>query len=573
MSFGSSINHLFRKSPLARTFLWVFIVLAAIILSAVIGRNVKRKPSIESINPTVGSPGDIMVISGENFGTSRGTSYVELGGSRVTSSGYLAWDDNQIKIVLPSNVQDGLVIVGTSAGRSEPSFFANESGIPVAVHPDVQTTIPVVDSVLPETAAVGQVITILGSNFGSVRGTSQVLFTAGRESSSNTTNNSPFSTPPESAAKKIEYLTASENDYDYEFWSDTELHVRVPDGSTDGQVYVQTAKGTSETKKITLDTSVGTKQYSDKHTYIIQVSADIANAIADSNATITLYVPRPSVTSFQPTVDLTECFPEPLIKDDKHVIVHQKQLKQFANRKQRFTQNYVVTNYAITSSVKSQRVTSYLDSERLLYSDSLKTNSLLPVSNSTIIGLKDKIIEKATNPYVQAKLIYDFMIDNYEIKNKIRTGNVSILDLPVQKKGDAYDFAILYTTLCRASGIPAVPVSGILIQEDSTSINHWWTELYFENFGWFPVDVSLGAGLDYKPFTVISDPKTYYFGNLDSQHIAFSRGWNNIKPSIVGSKTVYRPRTYALQSIWEEATTGTKSYSSLWNDPVILGIY
>ena len=60
---------------------------------------------------------------------------------------------------------------------------------------------------------------------------------------------------------------------------------------------------------------------------------------------------------------------------------------------------------------------------------------------------------------------------------------------------------------------------------------------------------------------------------MDSQHIAFSRGFHQIKQSALNSKIVYRPRTYALQSVWEEAGDATSSYSSLWNNPMILGIY
>lgn len=564
MSFATSFQRLFRRSPLVRTLVWILAVFIAIMLTGIIGRNVKRKPVIASINPPVGSPGDIMVVTGENFGSSRGSSYVELGGSRVTASGYLAWTDSQIKIVLPSNVQDGLVIVGTAAGRSAPVFFANEAGIPVAVRPDVQTSLPVINTLEPETATIGQMITISGSNFGSVRGTSQVYFTANREDATAVDN---------TVNSKVEFITASEDDFDYEFWSDTEIHVRVPDGTTDGQVYIQTTKGTSGTKKIAIDTSIGTKQYTGKRTYIIQVSADIANAVASTDATVTLYVPRPTVSSFQPSVDMTECFPEPLIKDDRRVIIHQKQLSQLTNRKQRFTQNFVVSNYSITSSVKSQRLLPFNDTKRLLYTAYTQGDPLVAVNSSAVESLKQKIIVNATNPYTQARLFYDYLINNYTIENEVRRGTASVLDLPTKKTGDAYDFAILYTALCRSVGIPAIPVSGILVEDKSITRNHWWTEIYFENFGWFPVDVALAAGLDYKPFAQVKDPRNYYFGNLDSQHIAFSRGWNEIKPSLVGSKTVYRPRTYALQSIWEEATSSTSSYSSLWNDPVILGIY
>ena len=84
---------------------------------------------------------------------------------------------------------------------------------------------------------------------------------------------------------------------------------------------------------------------------------------------------------------------------------------------------------------------------------------------------------------------------------------------------------------------------------------------------------ALAAGLPFNSFTTIENPAEYYFGNQEGQHVAFSRKVNSLKPSLLNSRTVYRPRTYALQSIWEEASNATASYSSLWNDPVIVGIY
>ena len=576
MNFGSAFTKLARRSPLVRTILWVSVIVLAVTLTGVIGRNVARKPVISSINPPVGSSGDIMIISGENFGSSRGSSYVELGGSRLTASGYLAWTENEIKIILPSNVQDGLVIVGTSSGRSAPQFFANEAGIPIAVRPDVQTTLPIIDAIVPETAAPGELITITGTNFGALRGNSLVYFNANRDE--NTKNNVSGAQPANvqtdtTVASKDESIAASLTDYDYEFWSETEIQVRVPDGAADGSVFVQTDKGASSAKKITVNFNAGQKKYSAKRTYIIQVSADVANAVAASDATVTLYVPRPPVTSIQPMVELTEVFPEPLIKDNKKVIIHQKQLSQVGSRKQRFTQNFVVSDYTITANIRPQNIHEFTDTKRLLYTAYTASDQLVPANSVIVQSLKEKIIANATNPYTQAKLIYNYLITNYKVEKETRAGTASVLDLPTRKSGDAFDFAILFTALCRSAGIPAVPVSGILIEDNSISRNHWWSEIYFENYGWFPVDVALGAGLDYKPFAPVTNPVAYYFGNLDSQHVAFSRGWNEIKPSLVGSKTVYRPRTYALQSIWEEATNSTSSYSSLWNDPVILGIY
>ena len=114
-----------------------------------------------------------------------------------------------------------------------------------------------------------------------------------------------------------------------------------------------------------------------------------------------------------------------------------------------------------------------------------------------------------------------------------------------------------------------------MIGQDLTTQAHWWNEIYLAGFGWFPVDVALGDYLDYKrwPDPDNMESALYYFGNLDSHHIGFSRGFNEIKPFAQDNKTVKYPKSFALQSIWEEASTNTAKYSSYWSVPSIKGVY
>ena len=173
-----------------------------------------------------------------------------------------------------------------------------------------------------------------------------------------------------------------------------------------------------------------------------------------------------------------------------------------------------------------------------------------------------------------ARLVYDYMIQNYKIRDELRKSDASPLDLLKSKNGDAYDMAIFYTSLLRSLEIPSLPIAGILVDSEMKTRAHWWTEFYIEGFGWLPVDISLGMGLPYKSFRPVENDAEFYFGNLDGQHIAFSKGWKEIKQTISqNSKIVYRPKTYALQSIWEESSEGNVNYSSLWNDPIVLGLY
>ena len=559
MNFKNPFFTLIRRSPAVRFALFFGLIALIIFGSAFIGKQTQKKPVISRITPVIGLPGSTMTIYGENFGKVKDSSYVEISGSKINAQNFSFWSDTKIQFTIPDNVSDGLVIVGNSSGRSAPAFFANENRIPVAVRPDPQTTIPVVSSIT-DSAQIGDIITITGKNFGTARGNSKVFFTANRDEISldNTFEN---------------FICASENDYDYILWTDGEISVKVPDGAASGPVYVMTSKGSSEPVRTAISFPAGKKSFNNKHTFVVQITADVSTGNAANEAFITLYMPRPAESSVQPSVNLNEYYPEPLIKDDPKDIIYQKSINSITNHKQRFSQTYVISSYSMNSNIILAKITGYSDTKSVLYNAYTTPDFCIPSNNETVIELKNHIIGKEKNPYKKALLIYNYLLDNYKLESKVRTGDASVLDLPRRNSGDAYDFAIMFTALCRAAGIPAIPCSGILAESSSVTHPHWWAEIYFEKFGWFPVDPALGSGMEFTPFVPVENPRNYYFGNIDCQHIYFSRGWNQIRASLTNSKTVYLPRSYALQSIWEEASDETSSYSSLWNPPSINGIY
>ena len=573
MSLGRTFSVLYRSYPLFRISCIVFLCLLCLGIVSFITFEAKKMPAIRSLSPAVGSAGDVMTIQGEHFGEERGTSgYVEIGGSRLTAQGYLSWTDTQIRIVLPTNVQDGLVIVATKNGRSKPGFFANEAGIPVEVPPDTQTSLPIITAITPQAGSYGTLMTISGTNFGTVRGNGAVFFSANRDDVSQTPflsgngTDSPGEFNPQ-------FIPASETNYDYEYWSDGEIRVRIPDGATDGSLFVRTEKGASNALKAEIRLPAGTKSYTGRRTYVLQMTEDLEDLDSKNTTSVTLRVPRPLVTAAQPMADLTECKPAPVIANYKNTIIHQVELVRASNRKVKFSQQFVVAVYTVQTDVNAKKVRPFSEKSRVLYRATTQPDSLIQSNDEAVAAKAKEIVGKETNPYLQAKLVYDYMLDTYDFPSRLSRENESALDLLKKERGDAYDFAVLYTTLVRALGIPCLPVSGILVDADLHVQPHWWSEFYIEQFGWIPVDVALAKGLDYKAFKPLDDARAFYFGNLDSQHIAFSRGWNEVKPALVNSKIVRRTKSYAFQSIWEESSEGKVNYSTLWNDPVVLGVY
>ena len=538
---------------------------------------------IASVVPAVGQAGDIMIIRGSNFGQMRGTNYVEIGGSRITASGYISWTENLIKLTIPSNVQDGLVVVVTQAGISKPGFFANEAGIPVAVVQNVKSSESQITQITPTNGAYGTLITIKGSDFGQTRGKSRVIFSANTEESSSSGNLG--SGQGELAADfDFSLISASETDYDYEFWSDSEIRVRIPDGAKSGAVYVENEKGKSNAVNEGINFStVGKKSYTSRKTYILQVNEDIDSIDNKNETNITLRVPRPIQTSWQPMVKMTDCVPEAVISDYKNTVIHQINLKKATSKSEKikFSQNFVVSTYAVNTKINEKAVKPYSADlkSRILFKNAIKANSLIQSDNEEVCKLAEKIITNEngkieTNPYKKVRLIYEYILENYKLHDGLRKADASPLDLLSSNKGDAYDMAIFFTTLLRSLEIPCQPIAGILVDSNMKTQAHWWAEFYLEEIGWIPVDISLAMGLKYNAFHPIENIREFYFGNLDGQHIAFSKGWNAIRQTLsTKSKIVYRPRTYALQSIWEESSEGNVNYSSLWNDPIVQGLY
>ena len=574
MSLSKTVAILYRKYPLLRISFAIFLVILAIGIISLVTFETRRIPEITSISPAVGSAGDIMTIHGLHFGVSRETSdYVEVGGSRITSNGYLTWTDTQIRIILPTNVQDGLVIIGTKNGRSKPVFFANTADIPVLVPPDAQTSLPVITSVSPTSGSYGTLLTISGTNFGTIRGNSSVNFTANRDDASQTTFTSNSANEAQDEFD-LQTIPANEQNYDYEYWSDSEIRVRIPDGAASGPFSVRTEKGLSNVSQLEVKLPAGTKSYTNRRTYLLQLSEEIENLDSKNHTTVTMRVPRPVVNALQPMSELTECKPAPVIKDYKNTIIHQIELVRATERRALFTQNFVVSVYTLQTEINPNRVKPFSNKNRLLYLSATQADNLIQSKKDTIVAKAKEIVARETNPYKQAKLIFNFLIDNHELLPVPQKTNHLAEEMLQIKSGDAYDFAVLFTSLVRSLGIPCLPVSGILVDSDLKAQPHWWSEFYIENFGWIPVDLALAKdGLNYKAFKKPEKPREFYFGNLDGQHIAFSRGWNEVKPALVNSKIVQRPRSYAFQSIWEESSAGKVNYSTLWNDPVVLGIY
>lgn len=568
MNSSGKFGYSLRRYPLLRVA--VAVIFISIILSSIylISNNTKPVPVIESITPSVGSPGDVVLITGKNFGDTRDMNYVEFAGSKLTASSYISWADDSIKLVLPANVKDGLVYVGIKEMRSNPALFANEINIPIPVPSVTQNSKPVITSLSSEKLSVGDVLVIKGNNFGDTKNLSKVMFTIDYNDKIHDSN-----------VKNLSYYTenmiqANDDDFDYISWSNTEISVVVPDGASSGVVVVASGHETSEPKEITISETLGRKSYKNKKIYLMSYSADIADVVCDGVATITLRAPIPAQCASQPDVEVTEVNPVPALSNYQHNIIHQVTKNKSSSIKNEFNHTFVLPVYEINSKVNIERILPFKYLGRAFYKNNISATELFPCNDKDVIELCNKIVGKEKNNYKKVRLIYNYMLENFRLLKNLKKDTGKSLELLSRKSGDAYDFSVMFTTLVRAAKIPCLTDCGILISQDLSTQPHWWNEFYIEGFGWIPVDVALGSGLEYKDWSDIEgDVKDYYFGNLDSHHVVFSRGLNDLKPFSMDNKIMQQQKSFALQNIWEEASSNVSKYSSYWGNPVIKGVY
>lgn len=576
MEFKTNFSYLIRKYSVIRVLCLLLICVAAIGFSALISYTVKEKPVILSVSQQVGVPGDVISIRGKFFHHAKDNSFVEIAGNRLTESSYVSWTDDEIVITIPANTQDGLLYVVSNAGRSNPDFFANRNAIPVSIPQSTVYSKPVITSLSKEQLLVGDMLTITGNNFGTKKPASQVYFST-KKTQQQLAENS-FNTGSQKD-DVTEYIHASDIDFDYEFWSETEIRVFVPDGAFTGYVYVETENGASTKFPLTVNQRAGVKNYGTKNMYLVQTSADVSDIKGTKDSVLSIRLPLPQTTADQPEVTLTECEPKPLLDNYDNTAVFQITMDKTgknsyaAHEKYRFSQNHVITVRSVETWIDIDLVGVPQNRRRMLYQTFTKADKLVPADAPELVNLLPNIIYKSVNPYRQAKLIYEYMIANYKIQDKLRKGDTSPLDMIKSKKGDAYDFAVLYAAFLRTAGVPAKVMSGILVDADKKAQPHWWVNFYIDNFGWVPADPALGAGLPYKAFQEHPNPARYYFGNMDAQHIMFTQYWNPVKNTISSGTTVSTQKTYATQSIWEEASPDITSYSSFWTPPMVLGVY
>jgi hypothetical protein len=530
-------------------------------------------PNISFIDPRIGVMGEILTISGENFGNERDESYVTIAGIAPTTSSYVEWTNTRILVRIPEFGDSGLIYVYRNNKKSNAALFSNQATMPQTIQGENTGIGPRIVSVEPSSGPVGGAIVIRGSGFGASREGGGVFFAWDAESSP--------SMPAEVSGP--ESVEVAETEFGYELWSEREIRVRVPDGAIGGNLTVRTPRGSAFPVFFDVTGKPGDKTYRDKRSYAISYSVDIQVQEASGSNSLYLWLPRPLSSASQRNTQSLSRTMDPIVENYRGTALFQLQnLKAATNMG--ITLSYLVDVYTVETDIRSQSIRTAGDGRSPVRAAYISPSPLIPSDDPLIREQTAAILGREQNPYLRARRIYEYLIHEGGIQWTMPDNGAPRVpatalagELPREslknKQADPYMAAILFCAMARSAGIPALPVSGVLLDRDRRFNRHFWAEFWVDGFGWVPVDPTLGSGAAPSSFILRADRADYYFGNLDNQRISFSRGFTTLSQMDPRGRIAVRDREYALQSLWEEAVGGLESYSSLWSEVTINGVY
>lgn len=121
--------------------------------------------------------------------------------------------------------------------------------------------------------------------------------------------------------------------------------------------------------------------------------------------------------------------------------------------------------------------------------EALAETPQVPVQHPKVQALARQAVGPAQTPHDKVERIVRFVAAH--IKPSYTAQPLTLLDLLAQREGDCTEYALLVTALCRAAGIPARDVSGLIYMGDDVKAfgPHTWNEVVLDGV-WVPVDAS-----------------------------------------------------------------------------------
>jgi hypothetical protein len=124
--------------------------------------------------------------------------------------------------------------------------------------------------------------------------------------------------------------------------------------------------------------------------------------------------------------------------------------------------------------------------------EGLEETNAYPIKDAKVKELAGKAVGNAKTDKEKVKRITRFVYDF--VQPSLEGSMPKIHDLLERKCGDCKSYALLFTTLARAAGLPAREVSGFVYMGDDLKAfgGHAWNEVLLDGY-WVPIDASMNS--------------------------------------------------------------------------------
>ncbi len=140
------------------------------------------------------------------------------------------------------------------------------------------------------------------------------------------------------------------------------------------------------------------------------------------------------------------------------------------------------------------------------------------VFSDELVALSKSIVGDESNPYRIARKLFAWTDANLPWASAREYSSLSCIPeyARLNRHGDCGIQTLFFITLCRLNGIPARWQSGWEFQPPEDSM-HDWGMIYFEPYGWVPMDVTYGLRK-----SADEDLKWFYLSGMDAYRLIFN---------------------------------------------------
>ena len=274
------------------------------------------------------------------------------------------------------------------------------------------------------------------------------------------------------------------------------------------------------------------QDYTKPASYNCTETITVPRAKLPQTGTLQIWMPVPITSDPQPGSTVTAVQPADYVKypqadgdiGDFYMEVPLEKLSGDLNAQLDFN----LTHYEQHFAVDPAKVGGYdkSDPEYKQYTRSYGNTTITPAMTATT----KKVVGSEKNPYLRAKKIYDWIVKNITYSLIPETtcwprGKPISTYVYQHKYGDCGGQSMLFSAMCRTLGIPARATGGFQLLSGKPQ-GHFWAEFFLPNYGWVPVDTSIGQMAEYAT-SVTAQQKTqiedWYFANQDNMRLVVQK--------------------------------------------------